>query len=75
VVVYKRGINVMECERLSIFSRDGFSCVYCGRSQLEEGIQLYVSYKISESEEGKPVFDNLVTTCSWCKAVKKGSQL
>jgi 5-methylcytosine-specific restriction endonuclease McrA len=66
---------MFEDEQILIFSRDGFSCVYCGRSQFEEGIQLFISYRIPEEEGGKPIFDNLVTTCFWCKAGRKGSQI
>ena len=54
-------------EQLLVFSRDNFSCINCGRSQFEEGVNLYTRYVTSENEGGEPVFENLLTVCFVCK--------
>ena len=54
-------------ERISIFARDNFRCIYCGKSQFEEGVKLDIGTLMVESGEGKSVFGNLITVCFECK--------
>ena len=53
-------------DRISVFSRDNFSCVHCGRSQLNEEVRLHVEHLIHGHMGDKIVLENLVTVCSEC---------
>lgn len=54
--------------RFSVFTRDSFSCVYCGRHP--PAVFLHVDHRIPISRGGKTVFGNLQTTCAECNAGK-----
>ncbi len=58
--------------RYQIFKRDGFKCVYCGRSA-REGVTLHVDHKQSVKDGGDSSPENLVTSCSDCNFGKAGS--
>lgn len=60
--------------RLRVLSRDGFSCVFCGRSPaMERGVSLHIDHKIPFSAGGETVFENLQTLCQECN-LGKGKQ-
>jgi 5-methylcytosine-specific restriction endonuclease McrA len=53
-----------------IFNRDNFTCIYCGKSSIEDGIKLHLDHIIPISKGGKNTADNLVTSCSMCNLEK-----
>jgi hypothetical protein len=55
--------------RFSILKRDGFKCLYCGKSQAE-GAVLHVDHKVSKKDGGSDQPDNLVTACQDCNLGK-----
>ena len=57
-----------------IFERDSFQCIYCGKSSIEDSVELHVDHVQPQSKGGKDVCSNLVTACSECN-VSKGSKL
>ena len=64
----------ISCEqRFLVFERDGFRCVYCGKSAME-GAYLSVAFHADHfyprNEGGMDVDDNLVTACSDCNIGK-----
>lgn len=54
--------------RWAVFSRDGFACVYCGRSPPD--VSLQCDHVKPESDDGKTVEANLVTSCETCNIGK-----
>ena len=58
-----------------IFERDGFKCIYCGRTSVEDGITLHADHIIPKSEGGESVAGNLVTACRECNLTKAGRLL
>lgn len=55
--------------RFEVLQRDGFRCVYCGRSAAD--VSLEVDHLAPIAEGGKTESDNLVTACQECNAGKK----
>jgi hypothetical protein len=58
-----------------VFSRDGFSCRYCGAQAGQEGVELVVDHVISVVEGGDNSFDNLLTACQKCNGGKGARSL
>jgi hypothetical protein len=59
------------CIRFLVFWRDGFQCVYCGKSRVEApNLQLNLEHVIPRGAGGDDTFDNLVTACAQCNAGK-----
>jgi len=56
--------------RFAILERDGFRCVYCGKSPRKDGIHLEMDHVIPESKGGLTTYDNLVACCSECNQGK-----
>lgn len=52
-----------------VFSRDGFTCQYCGR-KLDE---LTLDHVVPKSKGGKTIWENVVAACKKCNN-KKGNQ-
>lgn len=50
--------------RFSVFERDGFRCVYCGRPSGSTVLQ--VDHVIPLRKGGTDSFDNYVTACEAC---------
>jgi len=66
-----QGMNwIRQEKRLSIYLRDGLSCVYCG-SGVEDGAQLSLDHIICHSAGGSNHQHNLVTCCSKCNSSRK----
>jgi len=61
--------------RWSVFSRDGFSCRYCGVQAGQEGVELAVDHVVSLADGGTDAFDNLVTACKGCNGGKGARSL
>lgn len=66
--------QMISCEqRFSVFERDGFRCVYCGRSA-KDGQYLSVAFHADHlyphAHGGADADDNLVTACSDCNIGK-----
>lgn len=55
--------------RFEIFTRDDFTCQYCGKN-VNEGAKLHVDHKIPISKGGKDTMDNYITSCSECNLGK-----
>jgi 5-methylcytosine-specific restriction endonuclease McrA len=53
--------------RFATFVRDGFKCVYCGRSSIEDEAKIQVARL---DPEGGDVFENTVTVCQACGETK-----
>lgn len=59
----------------SIFHRDNFTCIYCGKSSIIDGIKLEIEHIKPVVNGGKNDIDNLITTCQSCNAAKKDIEL
>lgn len=57
-----------------ILNRDNFTCVYCGRSPVEDGIKLHLDHVIPISKGGESNAANLVTSCHNCN-LEKGNRI
>ncbi len=58
----ERGITPEK--RFTVFQRDNFKCVYCGRTAPD--VLLHIDHKVSRAEGGGDEISNLVTACSVC---------
>lgn len=64
------GTYTSHCKyRFEILKRDGFKCVYCGRSP-KEGVILHVDHILPNRKGGRENPENLVTACSECNLGK-----
>lgn len=61
--------------RWSVFSRDAFTCRYCGAQAGQDGIELCVDHVVSIAEGGDNRIDNLVTACRKCNGGKGARSL
>lgn len=59
----------------SIFKRDNFQCIYCGKSSVEDGVKLQVDHILALSLAGVTDIDNLITACKPCNVSKSYSEL
>ena len=57
-------------DRYIIFERDGFQCIYCGRTTYQDGIKLHVDHIHPKKSGGKDIAGNLVSACSQCNLGK-----
>ena len=53
-----------------IFERDGFRCVYCGRTPSEDNIKLVVDHIYPRAKDGESYIWNLATACNICNSSK-----
>lgn len=56
--------------RWTVFSRDSFTCRYCGAQAGQEGVELHVDHIVSVLEGGDNRLDNLATACQKCNGGK-----
>ncbi len=57
-----------------IFKRDGYKCIYCGKSSIEDGVKLHLEHIYPISKGGREDLFNLATSCKRCN-IKKGTSL
>lgn len=53
-----------------ILRRDGFRCVYCGRSAFEDQVVLHVDHIVPFAKGGNDIARNLATACRDCNMAK-----
>lgn len=57
--------------RLAVLERDGFRCVFCGRSPaMDKGVVLHIDHRVPFSKNGTTSLDNLQTLCYECNLGK-----
>jgi len=59
----------------AVFERDGFRCVYCGLSSVEDGVKLHADHIVPKSAGGDDLVTNLVTACKSCNCSKGARRL
>lgn len=62
----KRGIKF---SRPNVYTRDNYKCQYCGRGPLHPKALSY-DHVIPRSAGGRTTFENIVTACKTCNALK-----
>lgn len=67
---YLRKSSIWPKLRFDILARDGFRCVYCGRSPSKHGIVLHVDHWKPIIEGGTNEKNNLFTSCNECNLGK-----
>lgn len=58
-----------------IFARDNFTCIYCGKSSLTDGVKLEAEHIYPIAEGGSGRIFNLITSCAECNGGKKTAVL
>jgi 5-methylcytosine-specific restriction endonuclease McrA len=66
----KNRYEIENKREFSIFNRDGFRCIYCGKSSIEDNIKLNIDHLIPFSENNIHSIDNLITSCQKCNTSK-----
>ncbi len=62
--------------RWEVLRRDGFRCVYCGRSPLtSKAVELRVDHIVPHARGGRAHPGNLVTACHECNSAKSDEML
>jgi hypothetical protein len=61
--------------RFIIFARDNFTCIYCGKSSVENDVPLAIDHIVARKNGGTDVAVNLVTSCQECNSSKKDNPL
>lgn len=56
--------------RINVFTRDGFSCQYCGTRKAPR--ELNYDHVVPRVQGGKTVWENIVTSCYECNGKKRG---
>lgn len=64
----QRSRYIPQSVRVSVFHRDGYKCVFCGRNAQQ--VQLEVDHIIPFSQKGSNKIDNLQTLCIDCNRGK-----
>lgn len=70
---FKRERIRVKFSRLNIYTRDRFTCQYCGRTfpATTEGMKnLTFDHVIPRSQGGKTTWENIATACSTCNPLK-----
>lgn len=60
--------------RFQIIARDGFCCVYCGKSPTD-GARLEVDHVWPKKRGGESVPENMVSSCRQCNTAKQSNLL
>lgn len=66
---------IRDSTRLGIYIRDGFRCVYCGRSARELRMGLTLDHLVPVSLGGSNAPSNLVTCCRSCNSSRRALPL
>jgi hypothetical protein len=59
----------------TIFERDNFTCVYCGKSSIKDGVKLCVDHIYPRKHDGKNDLINFITSCQNCNSEKSSTIL
>lgn len=59
--------------RKKVFERDGYMCIFCGRSE-DDGIKLHCDHIVRDADQGATVMENLQTLCNVCHKEKTRSE-
>lgn len=62
--------KISKGRRFGILTRDGFQCLYCGRTAAHDRVRLHVDHVIPKSKGGSDADENLVTACKDCNLGK-----
>lgn len=65
---YKPGKKLVSFTRFNIFLRDGFCCQYCSKQFNPK--DLTFDHRIPRTLGGKTTWENIVTSCTACNALK-----
>ena len=57
-------------KRFDVLERDGFRCLYCGYTSMEDGAELEVDHVVPVALKGKNVASNMATACWKCNREK-----
>jgi hypothetical protein len=68
-------IGISASQRWQVFSRDAYTCRYCGSQAGQQGVVLHVDHVLSVADGGTNAFDNLVTACQRCNQGKGARSL
>lgn len=66
-------LAISKSTRFSVFSRDNFTCRYCGRQS--DTIPLHVDHVIPVCQGGTNDIENLITACADCNLGKGGKTI
>jgi len=66
---YKSTLEV-KIGSFTIFNRDNFTCLYCGRSSVADSVKLTLDHVIAVLNGGRDIAGNLVTCCQPCNNEK-----
>jgi len=66
-------ISISKRVRFDIFSRDGFTCKYCGRQS--DVVPLHVDHVLPVCQGGTNDPENLITSCEECNLGKGGKTI
>jgi 5-methylcytosine-specific restriction endonuclease McrA len=58
--------------RLSVYTRDDYTCQYCGNSYLGDRRRLTIDHVVPRSRGGDTSWENVVTACQDCNRKKGG---
>ena len=74
IFVQEEGRGIGLKLRLQVLSRDGFRCIFCGRSPATHtGVNLQVDHVVPFSKTGKSTIENLQTLCQECNLGKSNN--
>ena len=74
-VAVKKQLSEYMLKRQDIFLRDGYRCVYCGKSSIEDNVKLHLEHIYPINKGGKSDLRNLTTSCEECNLHKKNNVL
>lgn len=66
----RKKIEIKNVCKFNIFLRDNFTCVYCGKSSIEDGVGLFIEHVMPEYTDINNSLTNLVTSCFTCNTSK-----
>lgn len=62
-------------DRYLIFARDGFRCMYCGKTSFSDGKELHADHVVPRDAGGEDIAANLATACAECNLGKSKNRL
>jgi 5-methylcytosine-specific restriction endonuclease McrA len=67
--VFRKGASISQELRERVLYTDGYQCVYCGTSYLQE---LAIDHRVPQVDGGETIESNLLTACRFCNSRKNG---